>query len=38
MVALGMCFGWWLVALGVACLLLSAVGMVFEYYRGQFAH
>jgi hypothetical protein len=35
MVALGMVFGWWLVTLGVACTILSAIGLVFEYYRGQ---
>jgi hypothetical protein len=35
MVALGMVFGWWLVTLGMACTILSAIGMVFEYYRGQ---
>jgi hypothetical protein len=38
MVALGIVFGWWLVVFGGACVLLSAVGLVFEYYRGQFAH
>ncbi len=38
MIALGMVFGWWLVVLGVACIMLSAVGLVFEYYRGQFSH
>ena len=34
-VATGLIFGWWLVAVGVVCLLLSVVGMVFEYYRGE---
>jgi hypothetical protein len=29
--ALGAAIGWWLV-------LLSAIGFVFEYYRGQYAH
>lgn len=37
-VALGMVFGWWLVVLSVACLILSAIGLVFEYYRGIFSH
>ncbi|MGI8334084.1 cytochrome c oxidase subunit 4 [Actinomadura scrupuli] len=37
MVALGMVFGWWLVTLGVACTILSSIGLVFEYYRGQFS-
>jgi hypothetical protein len=34
---LGFAFGWWLTALGVLCLLMSAVGFVFEYYRGYHA-
>jgi hypothetical protein len=33
-----MVFGWWMVLLGGAGLLLSTVGLVFEYYRGHFAH
>jgi cytochrome c oxidase subunit IV len=37
-VALGLIFGWWLFFIGVAALLLSAVGFVFEYYRGHFSH
>ena len=37
-VATGLIFGWWLVAVGVVCLLLSVVGMVFEYYRGAHSH
>ncbi|MEV4257567.1 cytochrome c oxidase subunit 4 [Spirillospora sp. NPDC049652] len=37
-VSLGMVFGWWMVLLGGAGLLLSTVGLVFEYYRGHFAH
>ena len=38
LVALGLAIGWWLVALGVGCLLLSILGFVFEYYRGEHAH
>jgi hypothetical protein len=34
-VVLGLVFAWWIVALGVACLGISIVGFVFEYYRGQ---
>ena len=37
-VALGFVFGWWLVILGVSATLLSAIGLVFEYYRGHFSH
>jgi hypothetical protein len=37
-VSLGVVFGWWLLIIGVGCLLLSAVGFVFEYYRGNFSH
>ncbi len=37
-VAYGWVFAAWLVALGVVSLLLSVVGFVFEYYRGDHAH
>ena len=37
-VALGLVFGWWLVALGVIALALAILGTVFEYYRGEHAH
>ena len=37
-VALGFAFAAWLVVAGVAFLMLSLVGFVFEYYRGDFAH
>lgn len=37
-VALGIVFGWWLVILGVCAVILSTIGLVFEYYRGHFAH
>jgi hypothetical protein len=37
-VALGFVFGWWLAIIGVALLFFSAVGFVFEYYRGDHAH
>jgi hypothetical protein len=33
----GFAFGWWLTVLGVFLLLSSAVGFVFEYYRGYHA-
>jgi hypothetical protein len=31
---LGFAFGWWLTVLGGFMLITSAVGFVFEYYRG----
>ena len=37
-VALGIVFGWWLVIFGVCCAILTTLGLVFEYYRGHFAH
>jgi hypothetical protein len=37
-VALGLVFGWWLFIIGVAAVLMSTLGLVFEYYRGQFSH
>ena len=34
----GLPIGWWLVILGGLLSLLSVVGWVFEYYRGEFKH
>ena len=34
----GLIVGWWLFFLGVLGLLLSLVGFVFEYYRGEAAN
>ena len=36
--ALGAALGWWLFLIGMLFVLLSAIGFVFEYYRGQYAH
>jgi hypothetical protein len=36
--ALGAAIGWWMVLIGVAALLLTSIGFVFEYYRGYFSH
>ena len=36
--ALGFAIGFWLVLIGVLALLLTAIGFVFEYYRGYFSH
>ena len=35
---LGVVFGWWLAGMGVVLLVLSIMGFVFEYYRGDHAH
>ena len=37
-VVLGLIFAVWLTVLGVTLLMLSVVGWMFEYYRGDFAH
>jgi hypothetical protein len=36
--ALGAAIGWWLFLIGMLFVLLSAIGFVFEYYRGEYAH
>ena len=36
--ALGFAIGWWLVLIGVVAMIFAAIGFVFEYYRGHFAH
>jgi hypothetical protein len=36
--ALGVAVGWWLFLIGMLFVFLSAIGFVFEYYRGQYAH
>ncbi|MQA93202.1 MAG: cytochrome c oxidase subunit 4 [Streptosporangiales bacterium] len=36
--ALGFVIGWWLFMVGVAAVILTAIGFVFEYYRGNFQH
>ena len=35
---LGIVFGWWLGSPGFIFLILSVMGFVFEYYRGEHAH
>jgi Cytochrome c oxidase subunit IV len=37
-VMLGLVFAWWLFIIGVALGAMAVVGLVFEYYRGEFAH
>lgn len=37
-IGLGLIFATWLIIAGVIFLMLSIVGLVFEYYRGDFAH
>jgi hypothetical protein len=34
----GLIFAVWIIVLGVFLLVLSLVGWMFEYYRGEFAH
>src|ERR1700722_18368020 len=36
--ALGVALGWWLFLVGMLFVVLSVIGFVFEYYRGEFAH
>lgn len=35
---LGIVFGWWLFIIGGVFMVVSVLGMVFEYYRGEYAH
>ena len=36
--AFGLAIGWWLFLIGDLMVLFSAIGFVFEYYRGNYAH
>ncbi|CAM4171879.1 cytochrome c oxidase subunit 4 [Nocardiopsis rhodophaea] len=36
--AVGVAIGWWMVFIGVFAIILTAIGWVFEYYRGEFQH
>ena len=36
--AVGVAVGWWMFLIGLLFVMCSAVGFVFEYYRGQYAH
>jgi hypothetical protein len=36
--AIGATIGWWLFLMGMLFVVLSAIGFVFEYYRGEFSH
>ena len=38
LVFLGLVFAWWLFIIGAALGAAAVVGMIFEYYRGEFAH
>jgi hypothetical protein len=35
---LGIAIGWWLALIGMAAVLFTSIGFVFEYYRGHFSH
>ncbi|MGH8775694.1 MAG: cytochrome c oxidase subunit 4 [Jiangellaceae bacterium] len=37
-VFLGLVFAWWLFIIGIGLGTMAVLGMVFEYYRGEFAH
>lgn len=37
-VFIGLATAWFIVIIGIALAALAVVGMVFEYYRGDFAH
>ena len=36
--ALGMAIGWWMFLIGALATVLSMIGFVFEYYRGDYSH
>jgi Cytochrome c oxidase subunit IV len=36
--AVGAAIGWWLFLIGMLAVVLAAIGFVFEYYRGYYAH
>ena len=36
--AIGVAIGWWLFLIGMLATVLAAIGFVFEYYRGHYAH
>ena len=36
--AMGVAVGWWMFLIGLLFVIFSAVGFVFEYYRGRYAH
>ena len=35
---LGVAIGWWMALIGAVAVLFTAIGFVFEYYRGHFSH
>ncbi|MDN5893581.1 MAG: cytochrome c oxidase subunit 4 [Nocardioides sp.] len=38
LITFGIVIGWWLVIIGFAFGVLTTIGWVFEYYRGEHAH
>ncbi len=36
--AVGVAIGWWLFLIGMLGVVFTAIGFVFEYYRGRFSH
>jgi hypothetical protein len=37
-IAVGFAVGFWLVLIGFVAMIFTAIGFVFEYYRGLFSH
>lgn len=38
MMVLGVAIGWWLFIIGTALGAVALCGLIFEYYRGEYAH
>lgn len=38
MMVLGVAIGWWLFIIGAALGAVALCGLIFEYYRGEYAH
>lgn len=38
LIAMGLIFATWLMLMGIVFLMISTIGLVFEYYRRDFAH
>ena len=36
--AVGIAVGWWMTTIGFLAIILTVIGWVFEYYRGEFQH
>ena len=38
MISLGVVIGYWMLFIGIIATGLAVIGLVFEYYRGEFSH